>query len=656
MPVLSARGISKARGSLTLFSDVSLTIARGERVGLLGVNGVGKSTLLRILAGVDVPDTGVIDRRRDATFEYLAQEPELDPEQTAHAIALGGLSAWSAATERHAEITRRIEAGEASTELVEAQTALAEEIERLGGWSRAHLVLDILGRLGIQDPEQRVGTMSGGERRRVALARLLLARPALAILDEPTNHLDADTIGWLEDHLTQDFPGAVLMVTHDRYVLDALCDRIVELDRGSLAEYKGGYADFVEQKAERLAHEERAEQNRLNILRREKAWLMRGAKARSTKQKARIKRAETLMADEPVKVGPAVDFEGLSVSAPRTGRTILDLSNVSVDIAGRPLVRDLTLYLAAGDRVGVVGPNGAGKTSLLRVITGELQPTKGEVVRGAQTRLALFDQAREALVDDWTIVETVAEREGAHRTGAGVVVIGEQTLDMRSYLEHFLFDSHKQRQKVGSLSGGERARVALAKVLKSGANLLLLDEPTNDLDTQTLGALEELLESWPGAAIIVSHDRWFLDRTATSILAFEGAAAAGDATVGRVTRYPGNYSMYRALKEKNERDKAAAAPQKAAAAPPQKSAPAASSTKKALTFAERKELDTIMEAISAAEDTAAKIEATLADPSFYAERASEAGQVRADLDAAQAEVVRLMARWEDLESRRDAKK
>ncbi|MBL9020799.1 MAG: ABC-F family ATP-binding cassette domain-containing protein [Myxococcales bacterium] len=645
MPVLSARGIGKTRGSIALFEDVSLTIARGEKVGLLGVNGAGKSTLLRILAGLDVPDGGVIDRRRDASFEYLAQEPELEAGLTAHEIVTKGLAAWSAATERYAEVTRRIESGDA--EAVHEQQTLAEEIERLGGWSRGHVVDDVLGRLGITNVDQRVDTMSGGERRRVALARLLVARPTLAILDEPTNHLDADTIAWLEEHLADEFPGAVLMVTHDRYVLDAVCERIVELDRGRLVEYKGGYVDFLSQKEERLAHEERTEQNRLNILRREKAWLLRGAKARTTKQKARIKRAEALMANEPVKAGPSVDLEGLGVSAPRTGRTILDLTRLRVEVAGRPLVKDLTLHLCAGDRIGIVGPNGAGKTSLLRVVTGDLTPAAGEVVQGVQTKIALFDQARAALTDEWTILENVAEREGAHRSGPGVVTIGDQTMEMRSYLEHFLFDSHKQRQTVGSLSGGERARVALAKILKSGANLLLLDEPTNDLDTQTLGALEELLESWPGAVIVVSHDRWFLDRVATSILAFEGD--------GAVIHYPGNYTMYRVLKEKAERERAAS-PERAPAAAPAAPAARTEAPKKGLSYAERLELETILDKISAAEERAGALESTLADPAFYTERAAEAGQVRADLEAAQAEVARLIARWEDLEARKDVKK
>ncbi len=635
---------------MSLFEDVSLTIARGERVGVLGVNGAGKSTMLRILAGTEAPDVGVVERRRDASVLYLAQEPELEAELSPRRIVEQGLAAWRDATHRHAEITLQIEREGPSEERLAEQTRLSEAVERLGGWTRGHVVDDMLGKLGVLDRDRPVGTMSGGERRRVALARLLVARPDLAILDEPTNHLDADTVAWLEEYLVEEHKGAVLLVTHDRYVLDAVCDRIVELDRGSLAEYQGGYGDYVEQKAERLVHEERVEQNRLNLVRREKAWLMRGAKARSTKQKARIKRAEAVIAAEPARIGPGVDLAGLGVSAPRTGRTILDLVDVTVSVGGRDLLRDLTLRLGTGERVGVVGPNGVGKTSLLRVITGELSPAQGEVTVGVQTRIALFDQARVDLVDDWTVLENVAEREGAHRTGPGVVTIGERVLEMRSYLEHFLFDAHKQRQRVGSLSGGERARVALARILKSGANLLLLDEPTNDLDVATLGALEELLETWPGAAIVVSHDRWFLDRVATSILAMEGD--------GRATLYPGNYSMYRDLRaESLRRTKSAPAPRAAPAPalavrqggePPREVRP--------LSYTERKELDGILETIAHAEGVVSALEQRLADPTFYSSRAAEAGAVRAELERAQGDVAKLMARWEDLESRRDVKR
>ncbi|HTJ80618.1 MAG TPA: ABC-F family ATP-binding cassette domain-containing protein, partial [Polyangiaceae bacterium] len=540
MPVLSAKNLSKAFGPRQLFDDVTLTIVRGEKVGLLGLNGSGKSTLLKLLAGLEPPDKGTIERRRDSTILYLSQEPELDPEKTPLDLVLAGLGEWRAATERHAELSKRIERDGADDALVAEQAALGERIEQLGGWERGHVAEDMLGRLGVRELHQPVGTMSGGERRRVALAAILVARPTLAILDEPTNHLDADTIEWLEGHLADEYPGAVFLVTHDRYVLDAICDRTIELDRGRVFAYEGGYAEYLEAKAERIAREERAEETRLNLMRRETAWLRRGAKARSTKQKARIQRAMALAKDKPPPPAAELELGAFAKAAPKLGGTILDLESVDLEIADRSLASGLTLRLVHGDRIGVVGPNGAGKTTLLRAITGDLVPSRGTVTRGTKTRLSHFDQARAALKDDWSIVENVAEREGADKNGAGVVVIGSETIEMRTYLEQFLFEKDKQRQKVGSLSGGERARVALAKVLAGGANLLLLDEPTNDLDTATLAALEELLTSWPGVLVVVSHDRWFLDRVATSILAFEGQ---------HVVQYQGGYSDWAAKRE-----------------------------------------------------------------------------------------------------------
>lgn len=630
MPVLSARGVSKAYGPQTLFSGVSLTIVRGERVGLLGLNGTGKSTLLRVLAGTEPPDEGTIDRRRDATILYLEQEPALDPEQTPRHIVEEGLAEWKAATSRHDAISRQIDGAGATDALLTEQFKLGELIEHLGGWSRAHVAEDMLSKLGVGDIDRAVGTMSGGERRRIALARVLVARPTLAILDEPTNHLDTSTIDWLEEFLTNDWDGAILMVTHDRYVLDAICDRIIELDRGELVPYQGGYSHYLDQKADRLAHEERAEANRLNILRREKAWLMRGAKARTTKQKARIQRAQRLMADEPTAVPGRVELTGLEGGATEMGKSVLDLEGVEITVGDRVLVRGLDLHLVSRDRIGVIGPNGAGKTSLLRIITGELAPSKGKVTVAARTKTALFDQARAQLRDDWSILDNVCEREGAERTGAGVVVIGKETIETRTYLEQFLFDGSKQRQKVGALSGGERARVALAKILRGGANLLLLDEPTNDLDVATLSALEELLESWPGCVLAVSHDRYFLDRVATSILVFEPD--------GRVVRYAGNYTTYLSLRPPP------GVPERASARPAAKIA----EPKKKLTYAERIELDAIMDRIGDAESHVRELEKALSDPTLHAKAKDHAR----DLEVARSEVTALITRWESLEAKR----
>jgi ATP-binding cassette subfamily F protein uup len=550
MPVLTARDVTKAYGLKPLFDKATFTIRRGEKVALLGPNGTGKSTLLRVLAGLEPHDAGTIERRRDASILYLPQEPELDPTLSPREIAREGLTEWHAAKTRYDEVSRRIGEGESDEALLLEQAALAEDVDRLGGWSRDYEVDEILAHLGVKDVDRPTGTMSGGEKRRVALARILVAKPAMAIFDEPTNHLDADTIVWLEEYLVREFPGAVLLVTHDRYVLDAVATRVLDLENGRVAEYTkrndsvGAFGDYLEQKAERFAQAERVESNRQNFLRKEVEWLRRGPKARATKQKARIQRAETAVAAEGLRERPQVDLDGLEAGASRLGGTIVELRDVSVDLGGRRLVSDLTLYLVKGDRVGIIGPNGAGKTTLLRLMTGELAATSGTVTRGAQTKIAYFDQARTALLDDWTVFDNVAGIQGADRSGAGQVTIGERVLEMRAYLELFLFDGAALRRKVSALSGGERARVALAMALKSGANVLLLDEPTNDLDIATLGALEELLEGWPGCVLVVSHDRFFLDRVATSILAFEGE--------GKVRLYGGNWASYLERKRENE--------------------------------------------------------------------------------------------------------
>ena len=647
MSIVSARALSKAYGARSLFEGISLTVEPGDRVGLLGMNGAGKSTLLRVIAGLEPADAGVVDRQRDTSILYLSQEPELPADKTPRAIVAAGLREWHAATERYEAISRQIERDGTGAALLIEQAHLAEAIERLGGWERGHVVGDMLAKLGVREPDRDVGTMSGGERRRVALAALLVAQPALAILDEPTNHLDADTIEWLEEYLASQFPGAVLLVTHDRYVLDAIATRIVELENGALTEYEGNYGDYLEQRETRMAHADRAESNRLNLVRRERAWLMRGARARSTKQKARIQRAEAVIAIEGPREQQRVQLDAVAAG---TGKTILELRDVSLDLGGRTLVKPLTLHMVSGDRIGIIGPNGAGKTSLLKLVSGELEPTRGKVVRGTQTKVAYFDQARAQLDDDQTIYENVADvsrHAGANVNAGGMVKLGDRTVDVRTYLEQFLFEPAKQRQKVGSLSGGERARVSLAKIMKMGANLLLLDEPTNDLDVATLGALEEMLSSWSGCALVVSHDRYFLNRVATSILAFEEG--------GAIVRYPGNYDTYRSLKaeaeamrsEKGDRSVKA----KAAAAPVPAKTPEKAEKKSRLTYSERLELEGIMARITAAEEKATAIATELHDPALYASRPEAARDLQARLTAAEAEVQALTQRWEDLEAR-----
>jgi ATP-binding cassette subfamily F protein uup len=645
MTVLSARGLSKAFGPQTLFADATLAIQERDRVGLLGINGAGKSTFLRVLAGLEPADDGVIERKRGASVRYLAQEPKLPSERTPRELVEEGLHEWHAASAAYAAATQRIAAGEGGTELLAEQARLADAIEGLGGWEQGHRAADMLLRLGVRDIDRPVGSMSGGEQRRIALAKLLVAEPELAILDEPTNHLDVDTIEYLEEYLCEHFHGSLLVVTHDRYVLDAVCTRVFELEHGMLAQYSGDYSDYLEQKAEQLAHAERHEQNRLNRLRRERAWLLRGAKARTTKQKARIKRAEALMAIEAPKANARAELRGLEAGATQTGKTILELHDVALELGTRTLIAALTLHMVQGERLGMIGPNGVGKTSLLKLVAGELAPSRGEVVLGSRSRVAYFDQARAALRDDWSVIDNVAGREGAERDGGGQVQIGELTLELRSYLERFLFDGGKQRQKVSTLSGGERARVALAKALRGGANLLLLDEPTNDLDISTLAELEDLLVAWPGCALVVSHDRAFLNHVATSMLAFEGE--------GRVVRYAGNYDDYRVQRGAAQADAPKPATSKLAADRKENAARAAPAAprQKPLTYAERLELAALLDRISRAEAELARSEAALADPATYAAGEGVRRRIEQEYATARTEVAALTARWEELEAR-----
>ena len=644
MPILTATDLHKTYGPQRILGGVTLTIRTGERVGLVGRNGSGKSTLARILGGVEQPDTGTIARRRGAEVAYLDQDPAFDPELTPRAIVLGGLAAWSEAKARHDDASAALGRGDGDmSALLEAQAAAAADVERLGGWDMQHEVDAILGHVGVSRPDAPVSTLSGGERRRTALARILIARPALAILDEPSNHLDVETVEWLERYLVDEHPGALLLITHDRYLLDRVAERTLEIDEGAVHSFEGGYEEYLEQKAERLAHEARTESNRQNFLRTELEWLRRQPKARTTKQKARIQRAEDARSAPPPKVEKNIE---LAIEATRTGKTILELRKLTLSIGGLTLVRDLDFILTPGERLGVVGRNGTGKTTLLRAILGDLAPEKGEVVIGKNTKIAYFDQHRAELDDAKSIFDNVA---GA----AARVELGGQVLDTRSYLERFLFDTYKQRQPVGSLSGGERARVALAEILSRGANLVILDEPTNDLDVATLGALEQMLVELDGCAVTVTHDRYFLNRVATSILAFEGD--------GKVTRYAGNYDAYRV--QKTRIDEAAAAERAVAKEAAQRDAskgaaraPEAAARPKALTYAERTELDGILDRIDAAERAVTELEERLADPSLYTTRGGDVPGLRADLDRRKGEAAALVARWEELETRREAAK
>jgi ATP-binding cassette ChvD family protein len=511
--------------------DISLSYFYGAKIGVLGLNGAGKSTLLRIMAGVDTDYLGETILAPGYTTGFLEQEPVLDESKTVREVVEEGVQKVVDALREFDEINMKF--GEALTPaemdaLIEKQGKLQDKLDHMNAWdidSRLELAMDALRCPPADTP---VAVLSGGERRRVALCRLLLKQPDILLLDEPTNHLDAESVAWLERHL-QEYPGTVIGVTHDRYFLDNVAGWILELDRGHGIPWKGNYSSWLEQKQARLAREEKSESLRQRTLERELEWINMTPKARQAKSKARINAYNQLLAQEAER-GPE-KLEIYIPPGPRLGDVVVRAREVDKGYGDILLYEDLTFDVPPGAIVGVIGPNGAGKTTLFRMIVGQEKPDGGELVVGGTVELAYVDQSRETLNPAKTVWEEIS-------TGEETLQLGNRRVNSRAYVARFNFSGSDQQKRVGSLSGGERNRVHLAKVLRSGANLLLLDEPTNDLDVNTLRALEEALEHFGGSAVIISHDRWFLDRVATHILAFEGDSQA--------TWFIGNYSEYEA--------------------------------------------------------------------------------------------------------------
>jgi ATP-binding cassette subfamily F protein uup len=647
--VLDARGLEKSFGPQIVLGGVQVTLHAGERAGLVGLNGTGKSTLGRILAGLDQPDGGQVARNREASFGYLSQSSEVPegvrPGWTALDEVLDGLGAWSEASRRHEQSSAALAAADGGDlkRLLHEQSEAAAEVERLGGWDQSHRAREVLDYLKVRDPAARLETMSGGELRRVALARILVARPTLAILDEPTNHLDVETIEWLERYLADDYPGALLLITHDRYILDRVVQRTLELNEGRLHSYEGGYEAYLEAKARRMELEVRSEANRQRFLSHELEWLRRQPKARMGKQKARRSRAESALETE----APRSEHRAsLQLEAGRSSKWLLELQGLRLDLGGRTLVNELDFVLMRGQRIGIMGPNGCGKTTLLRSILGQLEPTAGAIRLSQTAELTYLSQVRDDLDDERSILENIAG-------GGQHVAVGDRMMEVHTYLERFLFrGDDRLRQPVGSLSGGERTRVALAKVLQGSANLVILDEPTNDLDVSTLSALEQLLLEFGGTALVVTHDRWFLDRVATGLLVFEGE--------GRVVHHAGNYTLVRALRQQQAAEEPKPSPSQPSGA---QSGPATPGGKRsprkrsALTYGERLELEALESQVEQADRRVAELEARLADPSTYqvpGGGGGEATRIGAELEQARAEAARLMARWEELETKRES--
>ncbi len=525
--IYSMMRISKFYDKKPVIKDISLSYFYGAKIGVLGLNGSGKSSLLRIMAGVDKEFNGQAVLSAGYTVGYLEQEPRLDETKTVRQIVEEGVQETVDLLAEFNAITDKFSEPDADFEkLCDRQAVLQEKLDHLDAWdldSRLEMAMDAL---RCPDGDASANVLSGGEKRRVALCRLLLKKPDILLLDEPTNHLDAETVAWLEHHL-HSYPGTVIAVTHDRYFLDNVAGWILELDRGEGIPWKGNYSSWLEQKQNRLANEEKQESDRQKTLQRELEWIRMSPKGRHAKSQARISAYEDLIAQESEK--HARDLEIYLPPGPRLGDIVIEADSVSKAYGDRLLVEGMTFRLPRGGIVGIIGPNGAGKTTLFRMITGQEKADSGSFRIGETVQLAYVDQSRDALNPDKSIWEEISE-------GQEAIQLGKVLVNSRAYVSRFNFSGSDQQKKVGTLSGGERNRVHLARMLKSGANVILLDEPTNDLDVNTMRALEEALENFAGCAVVISHDRWFLDRIATHILAFEGDS--------KTVWFEGNYSEY----------------------------------------------------------------------------------------------------------------
>ena len=524
-------GVGKLHGTKKVLKDIYLSYFYGAKIGVLGLNGSGKSTLLRIMAGVDHDFLGEAHLTEGYSVGYLEQEPTLNPEKTVRQIVEEGVQETVDLLKEFEEINAKfgedVDAG-TMDRLITRQAEIQDLLDKTDAWGLEDKLNFAMDALRCPPQDRQVAQLSGGERRRIALCRLLLKRPDILLLDEPTNHLDAESVQWLERHL-QEYPGTVIAVTHDRYFLDNVAGWILELDRGHGIPWKGNYSSWLEQKQKRLEHEEKGEEKRQKTLERELEWVRASPKARQAKSKARITAYENLLKQEQDKLER--DLTIFIPPGPRLGNVVIEANGISKAFGDNLLYENLSFKLPPGGIVGIIGPNGAGKTTLFKMMMGEEKPDAGSFKVGETVKLVHMEQSRDALNPDKTVYEVVS---GGHE----MLRLGSRDVNARAYLARFNITGNDQQKKVGVLSGGERNRVQMSILLKQEANVILLDEPTNDLDINTLRALEEALESFAGCAVIISHDRWFLDRVATHILAFEGDS--------KVTWYEGNYSDYEA--------------------------------------------------------------------------------------------------------------
>ncbi|OWR27279.1 ABC transporter [Saccharibacillus sp. O23] len=637
MNIMTVEHLSKSYGEKVLFDDASFGMEDQDKIGVVGVNGTGKSTFLKVIAGLEQADSGQVVKGSGIRIRYLAQNPDFDPELTVLQQLLHGEGDELAAVRFYSETMRQFELQPDSEELQQRLIKAGQELDRLNAWSIESEAKSVLSKLGLDLFDAKMGSLSGGQRKRVALAAALVQPSELLILDEPTNHIDSESVAWLETYLKKR-RGALLMVTHDRYFLDRVADVMLELDYGKLYRYTANYSRFLELKAEREEREAASEDKRQNLLRKELAWIRRGAKARSTKQKARIERFEQLQDDKPQQ--KASDLEMATLSS-RLGRKIMEIDHMSKSMAGRLLIDDLTYMAVPGDRIGIVGPNGRGKSTLLNLIAGDLQPDGGSIDSGSTVRIGYFRQEPAEMDPNMRAIDYIKEAAETVKTEEGTVTASQM-------LERFLFTPTAQWTPIGKLSGGERRRLYLLRILIAAPNVLLLDEPTNDLDIQTLTVLEDYLDDFPGVMITVSHDRYFLDRVCDKLFAFEGS--------GKVAIHAGNYSEYmertggEALKDgfstggsggKEAKETSSAASASAASSAP---AGGASSPAKKLkfTYKEQREYETIDSDIEAAEQRISEIAAEMERSGSDSAKLQELMEKQT---AAEAKLEELMERW-----------
>jgi ATP-binding cassette subfamily F protein uup len=629
--ILTATGVEKSYGDRSILRGADLTADLGERVGLVGVNGSGKSTLLRLITGIEGLDHGTIDIH--GSVGALGQNPSIPGATVGEAL--------DAAIGWHRQLVADFEAASAAHDTAKA-ARLHDRLDHVG-WTQDHKIAAMADRLGVVDRDAPLDRLSGGERRRLALARALLGAPDLLILDEPTNHLDADTIEWLEAWL-QGFRGALVLVTHDRYLLEAVATRIVEVERGETVSYDGSYADYLIARAERQERLAADQQRHVALLAREAAWASRSPAARTTKQRARLKRLDELKERELVRTGRPLSLD--LRSGARKGGPLLELHDIHHGYDGRTLLQDLSLVLQAGDRVGIMGPNGAGKSTLMSIVAGRLSPDRGQRHAASRLNLAIMDQHRTGMDPDALVFDVAGD-------GNDHVFIDDKPTHVATFLERFQFPRETHTQRVGTLSGGERARLLLARLILHGANLLLLDEPTNDLDLFTLRVLEEALLEYDGALLVITHDRAFLDRVCNAVLSFE----PGPQVVRYADRSQARAAMQALRQEEQAAAEQAAAEQAAAeqaAAPP---APAPAPARRAglakrLSSRERRELAELPARIEVEEEKLEALNARLADPQTYRELDREGlAELTAAAGALGPAIEALYERWTELEAR-----